>query len=196
MNLTQKSVLAMLALGSAFAAPAFAEDDKSLTEEVKTAVYELLDKDMISVKFDTNSSTLSDGERASLKALVEKLRNEKDVEKFIVAAWSDKDYPNGANEKLTNAEEKLAEKRKEAVQAALKDFGVDNVDAYSMAERPSWLAKVFNAPAAKIKGEGRTIGDKDAEDVMIEQLGQRLRAKGGPGMAVVIAKRDADATAH
>jgi len=79
------------------------------------------------------------------------------------------------------------------VKQALKDAGAGDVDAYSMAERPTWIQKTFNTEGAKVKGAGEV---KDTDDAQVAQIGDRLRSKGGPGTAVIVAKYEVSAAAH
>jgi hypothetical protein len=144
------------------------------------------------VKFATGSTEITDAERTSLRAFVTAAKANGKVDKFIVAAWSDEEMPKGDN-KLTDKQRHLADDRNHAVKQALKDADAGDVEAFSMAERPNWIQKTFNTEGAQLKGQGKI---KDAAEQITAQIGDRLRSKGGPGTAVIVAKYESSNAAH
>ncbi len=174
------------------AASVMAEGNQPSTiEKVQTKVYELLDKDMNTIKFAKDSDALTDSEKQSIRAFVTAAKNNGKVDKFIVAAWSDQEMPKG-DAKLNDKQKNLADDRSHAVKQALKEAGADDVEGFTMAVDANWIQKTFNTEGAQLKGEGKV---KDAEDQVNANIGQRLRSKGGPGTAVIVAKYDI-AAAH
>lgn len=164
----------------------------STIEKIQTKVYELLDKDMTAIKFAKDSDALTDGEKQSIRAFVTAAKNNGKVDKFIVAAWSDEEMPKG-DKKLSDKQKNLADDRNHAVKQALKEAGADDVEGFSMATDANWIQKTFNTEGAQLKGEGKI---KDADDQFTANIGQRLRSKGGPGTAVIVAKYEVSAAAH
>ncbi len=164
----------------------------STIEKIQTKVYELLDKDMTAIKFAKGSDALTDSERQTIRAFVTAAKNNGKVDKFIVATWSDQEMPKG-DAKLNEKQKNLADDRSHAVKQALKEAGAADVEGFSMAERANWIQKTFNTEGAQLKGAGKA---KDAEDQVVVQIGDRLRSKGGPGSAVIVAKYDVSNASH
>src|SRR5690606_17748749 len=127
----------------------------------KTGVYDLLDKDITTVRFESGSAELSESARSDLRSLVQSVRDDSKVEKVIVASWADKLLPSHSDAKLTEQDRNLANKRSENVEKALKDLGAKDVETYSMAEHPNWIQKTFATDEAEIKG---AMNGKPAED--------------------------------
>jgi len=185
-------IMAIAGLFGAAPMPASGDAAQKL-EDTQTKIYELLDKDITTVKFNRDSAVLSDSEKSSLRSLVEAAKANKNIDRFIVAAWSDREYPASKDQKLSKTERDLAKNRMDTIQAFLKDVGAKDVDTYSFAEHPSWLARVFNTEQAQIKGAGKV---KDEEERIVADIGKRLRDKGGPGTGVVVVKTKEEAAAH
>lgn len=186
-SITRNAVLALLLAGSGAYAQA---ETSSAVQKVKNTYYEILDKDTSTLSFDKNQSGISESQRSDLKALVNKAMQDSNVEKFIVAAWSDKEYPAAKSVELGKGDKKLAEARKDNAAKVLKELGANDVDAYSMAKNPSWISKVFQTDESRLKGEVKEKNkDKDSDDLLVEKTGEQLRKLGGPGKIVVIVKR-------
>ena len=175
-------VVAVSALGSL----SFAQEGSKVVEKIQTEIYDILDKDLTTVKFEKGSATLTDTERRTLRAMVTAVRDDTKVETIIVAAWSDSQYPAKEGAKLGDAEKKLADQRAANVKTVLTDLGVANVQVYSMAEHPGWIAKTFRTDEAKVK---LSLNGKHVEDRKAEIVAQTLQSEGGPSSVVVIVKR-------
>ena len=67
----------------------------------------------------------------------------------------------------------------------MKDAGGGSVSTHEMTDTPNWIAKTFSTTDAEIKGAGRDNTDNER---MMNEIGQSLRSKGGPGKVVIIAK--------
>jgi len=97
----------LLATGLALSAGSVMADSTPTTsEKVQAKVYELLDKDMVAIKFASGSTKLTEGERGSIRAFVAAAKNNGKIDKFVVAAWSDEEMPKGDN-KLTDKQRHL-----------------------------------------------------------------------------------------
>jgi hypothetical protein len=179
-----------LGLGNA---PVFADTAGKAVQDLKTKAYDLLDKDVTTIKFGNGVSTLTANERGQLKAVVDAVRDDTKVDRVIVAAWADEELPSGKDAQLSQAARDLADLRAKNVKAVLGELGVDKVDVYSMADQPGWIAKAFNTNEAQVKGEGKVA---DANDEAAAKLGKLLRDKGGPSTAVVVVKRVGELAAH
>jgi hypothetical protein len=189
-----KKYLAAVLLASPLTLPSIqvlAADDsvEKSVQEVKTKVYEILDKDTVTVEFKAKSSALAEDERKDLEAVVNAVRADSKVSSVIVAGWADKEYPATKGESLGSAERKLAKARSESVKAALNRIGVKTVEAHSMAEQPSWIGKMFNTKDTVVKGEG--VVDS-ADEKLSADLGRILKENGGPGKVVVIVRREGE----
>ncbi len=191
-------VIATVLLTAGFTCPAvlFAAADNtepSAAQDLKSKFYELLGKDTASISFTAGSATVSEGERKNLAAVVAAVRADANIATAIVAAWSDKNYPESEGQELSKADRKLAYDRAKATEKVLQGLGVKSVEIHSMAERPTWLGKLFNTEDAKLKGEGVL---RDANDQLDHDIGKILRNNGGPGRAVVVVRREGDRTVH
>lgn len=194
MKLLKDTAILATAVAALATGPALALDSpKATAEQVETKVYQLLDKNMTTIKFANRSDTLSEAEITRLRAFAKASKDEANLDQIVVAAWSDKEYPAARDENLEKSDRDLADKRAEAVKKVLKDAGAKDVDTYSFAEHPSWLSRIFNTEQAKLKGSGKV---KDSEDRVIASLGKQLRAKGGPGSTVVILKHKDEVVSH
>ena len=188
-------ITATVALGAAYplSGALAAGKTQSTWQELKTKLFETFDKQTVTVNFKTGSSAVDESELSDLKALVAANKHEAKIDRVIVAAWADKDYPTEKGAKLSAAEVKLGDGRAARVKELLHKLGVANVDAYTMAEQPNWIQKAFNLSDAKIKGQGVA---KDAEDNYVQEVGKKLRDKGGPGKAVVYVRHVGEFAAH
>ena len=176
----------LVAAGLLFGTAAPAETNvKAQAEKLQAKIYELLDKDITTVNFKKGSSNLSNAEISSLKSLVTAAKKNGVVEEFVVAAWSDQEYPTAPDQKLTVKQRDLADKRNDQIKNVLKEADSGTVSTYSMAERPSWIAKTFNTEDAQVKGAGKNSSADDQAEI---HIGKRLRDKGGPSKAVVVVK--------
>jgi len=183
-----KNLTSVWILGASVAAgPVFATTNvQEAAQGVQTKTYEMLGKDTTTVSFESSSSDLSDWEKSNLRSVVEAAKRDQKVEKVIVAAWSDEDYPASDQKELSDSAKELADERAKAIETALEEYGADNVEVHSMAERPNWFADTFNLRSAQIKRG--TAAEGAAQDEQANKIGETLRNKGGPGKAVVIVR--------
>lgn len=172
-------VVAVLALNSA----CFAQEGSKVSEKTKTETYDILDKDLTTIKFDKGSTMLSDTERSTLRAMIIAALNDSEIKNVVVAAWSDSSYPAKNGVKLNDSERKLADQRGKNVKAVFIELGVPNTKVYSMAEHPSWITKAFHTEEAETK---LSVNGKHVEDQKAEAIAQILETKGGPSTVVVI----------
>lgn len=186
---SMKHTLTVVTTLGMFAAPIYADNAEKALESAQTTLYDIMDKDITTVQFEAGSATVSDAERLELRALVQSIRDDSKIENIIVAAWSDKDYP-AQGKNLSKRDRELAEKRSENVKKVLDQLGAKDIDTYSMAEHPSWIAKVFNTDDAAIKD---SIKGKQIEDRTTASIAKTLKAEGGPSTIVVLVKREMNA---
>lgn len=186
-----------LIAGSAFSWPAFGQEtprDSSNTSsiDINTKSIQLIDKDSVTVNFAPGSSDVTPQEKDKLRNLIESAKKEAPTDRFIVAAWSDKEFPAEGAE-LSKEDRDLAKRRGSAVKEALQDLRVGSIDTYSMATHPSWISRTFGRNDASIKtGGGRTTEKNE----VATQIGQKLRSEGGPGTAVVVVRFENQGTSH
>lgn len=155
-------------------------------------IYDIIDKSSATVTFNQGKSDLSDAEKKKLQEFVTKMQAEAPVEKFVVAAWADADYP-PTGESLPKEAKKLADERAKKVEDALKQAGANKVDAYEMTKRPNWFQKAFSTETAEVKGAARH--EPWTDEVMLK-VGDKLRTKGGPGKVAVVARFKGTVSAH
>ncbi|WP_141734077.1 hypothetical protein [Oligoflexus tunisiensis] len=166
-----------------------AGDNKGTTAANTSAEAQLerMEKETTTVTFAKGSAKLSEAEQNKIKALIPGYAGDKNIDEVIVAAWSDQAYPAKADQKLPEAERDLAEERADVIEDLLDKNGVDDVDTYSMAEKPNWISRVFQTNQAQIKGQAR---DKGMDNLNEERISKILTSKGGPSKAVIIVKRE------
>ncbi len=184
MGLLKSSYVAVLF--SVIATLGFAQSGSKALEKVQTEIYDILDTDLTTVKFEKGSATLTDTERRTLRAMITAVRDDTKIENIIIAAWSDSQYPAKEGSKLSDADIKLASQRAENVKTVLTELGASDIKIYSMAEHPSWIAKTFRTEEAKVK---LSLNGKHIEDRKAEVIAQTLQSEGGPSSVVVIVKR-------
>jgi hypothetical protein len=160
-----------------------AKDEAPGLQSTETWFFKLIDKDAMTIKFDQGKFSISDNDKTALRAIVEKAQTSKQFDRFVVAAWSDSEYPD-KGVVLSKAKRTLATDRIKAVKDVLKNAGAQTVDTYSFAEHPTWLGKVFNSENAQIKREAGLM--KTPGDQSVAELGREVRTHGGPQTAVVI----------
>lgn len=146
-------------------------------------IYQIFDKDMVKVTFDENSASLSDTSMTALADFVKATKDESKVERYLVAAWADKDFP--AKGELSKAQRKLADTRADHIKKALGAAGATKIDTFEMTKQPNWIQRAFSTETAEIKDKGlsATYNQK-----LLKEVGQRLRDKGGPRTAIIVAK--------
>ncbi len=154
-------------------------------QEARTVgpTYQAIAKDVLTIKFDENSDTLSDSSLTALSNFVKETGSVAKVDRYLVAAWADKDYP--AKGKLSSGQRKLASNRADHIKKALEASGAANVDTFEMTQGPNWIQRALSTETAEIKGKGLSASENQKH---LKETGQRFRNHGGPRTAVIIAK--------
>jgi outer membrane protein OmpA-like peptidoglycan-associated protein len=159
------------------------QDVKKVFEGGKKAFLDMIDQDSVTVNFDRGSASLSDAEKAALRAAVTAARSDAKLKRVVVAAWSDSDLPRSNDVKLSAAERKLADKRGEQIHTYLKTLDVGKIATYSMAEHANWFQRMFKTDEAEIK---KSMQGLEINNETERMLADKLVAKGGPSRAAVI----------
>lgn len=182
-----KSLMGIAILGL-LSAISYAENnkDKTLMEKVKTTTYDIMDKETVTLDFDTNSSVVSEGMKTSIRALVDAAKKEGRITKVFVASWADRSLPMDSSEKLSDGDKNLAKDRADNVKKVLASIGMKDVEIYNMAEQPSWLGRTFRTDDAQVK---QSMKGKSVNDHEMTELGRKLDDKGGVGKVVVAVVR-------
>ncbi|MBC7660074.1 MAG: hypothetical protein H7249_10225 [Chitinophagaceae bacterium] len=155
-------------------------------QSAETDLYNILEKDMTIVNFAKGGSVLSEAEARNIRAVYRSVVADGDIEKIIVAAWSDKEAIK-SGEKLPEAQVVLAQKRAEAVKRSLSEMTNKPIESYNMGQDAGWIAKTFRTKDARLKDALKSAA---APDRNTQELASLLELKGGPGTALVIVKRD------
>ncbi len=132
------------ALVGSLSGQAFANDK----EDEKNMRYETM-----KIEFDKNSSALNAESRNKLRSKVQALKQGDRLEQITIAGYSDQAFPPKANQKLTDRDEDLADKRIDAVKEAISDLegiGID-VEAYNLAENPNPVERWLETSDYKLK---------------------------------------------
>lgn len=120
------------------------------------------------VKFKKGSSVLTGDAKKKIKNLYGKASKEdQDIDEVQLVSWADTEYPEQEGKVLPDWEQKLAEKRNDALERALK--GLDSSLEFkkiSMAEKTSRFKALTSPGSAEIKEsmEESEIGTKNAAD--------------------------------
>ncbi len=195
-NLTVSVVLAASLLTFETTGPVFAQTNLtpySLTEDARTKLFEILKKNTTTITFSKSGATLTESERSNLIATVNAAKNSGAIARVIIAAWSDKDYPAMKGASLNKKDIEIAKARVASIKHVLETQGVKEIETYTMTENPSWFGRLFNTDDTKIKGVGKPT---DQEDRILDDIGNTIRDKGGPGKAVVILRQAGEGLAH
>jgi hypothetical protein len=171
--------VATLGWGTAFA-------ENNTVKKMQTKVYDLMDKDITTIRFEKGSTNLTENEKNSLKAVVQAVRDDSDIEKVIVASWADENLPKSTDTKLSKEAKDLADKRNDNIKKVLKDLGAKDVETHSMAEQPTWIGKTFGTEDAQIK---ESLAGKNVKETEPKNIANVLENRGGASKAVVIVKR-------
>lgn len=138
--------------------------------------------DSTSVNFIKGGSALTEAETLNLKALYERASNLGPVARILVVAWADKEGLK-SNEKATEAQIVLAQKRAEVVKDVLVGLSQRHVESVNMAKDAGWIAKTFHTKEAEIKD---AVKFPSAANETRKALATLLLQQGGLGKAVVI----------
>jgi outer membrane protein OmpA-like peptidoglycan-associated protein len=162
MNLRTSLALIVLAAAVSACNSAQKEADKAMSAppaEATTAARQAGSNNVVEVNFEKGSAVLTEGSRVSLRGMVEQARMSGKIDELKVLAWSDADYPNNSQNKLSKQDRELADKRASAIRDYVKsELGVDDVDTYNMAERPNAFEDMFNTSDARTKSAFESAG--------------------------------------
>src|SRR4051812_38892194 len=95
--------------------------DETTAPKGETALFEATEKNLAVVHFSPGETDLTQTDQNALLDTVNSAKKAGKVDEIIIAAWSDKEYPATKDQKLTRADEKLADKRADTVKRFLKD---------------------------------------------------------------------------
>lgn len=158
-----------------------------MREDAKSQSYQISEKDITTITFSPASAEVSEEAKSTLTALGQKIKNDNTIDNIVVAAWSDQDFPMSKNAKLPEKDQNLAKDRAKNLKEVLNEIGLKKeIETYSMAENPGWIARVFQTDEAQLK---RSMTENvKSKDASIEEIAQTLKNNGGPSKAVVIIK--------
>jgi|GEM_PF-5680383 len=120
--------------------------------ETKQLAAEKEAETLAEVAFIKGRADFGKAERDRLERVIRKLK-EKNVDRVIVAAWSDRTLPGEDGKNLTARDKDLAEKRGEFVRELLRQRGGEKIkiDFHNMAEKPGAISKFLGSEEARIK---------------------------------------------
>lgn len=163
---------------------AFAESVVKTGEAMESmSQYQILDQDLLKVKFNEGSAVLSKDSLAALSDFVKTTKGEARIDHYIVASWADQDFP--VQGKLSHRAQKLAELRSKNIKKVLDNLGSTHTNTFEMTTQPNWIQRAFSTETAELKGKGSSNTDNER---LSKQIGQRLHDKGGPDSALIIAR--------
>lgn len=206
-----------LAIGMSLVSLATAEtkDENSsssneMENEVRTAVYDLFDKQSVVLNFEPGSDKLSESDVNKMKSQIAANIGESIIEKIYVGVWASTELPKAdatsekAEAKQDSAED-LVDSRVKSIKQALTQMAAGvKVESFNMAVTPNWFERKLNLDEAKVKSAMKENGEKgenekeysdkddkkivylDRDDQKFASLGRTFSKKGGPDMAVVV----------
>lgn len=133
------------------------------------------------ISFEPGKANLTIESEAKLNVLVKQARSQGKIDDMKIAVWSDNPAPR-EGEELAKVDRDLAAARGHAIKSWLKHHKVSDIDTYNMAERASWLARVFSTDAADFKTE--TGGGNDSH--MFREEFQIFKTHGNASKAVIV----------
>lgn len=145
-------------------------------------------RDFLVLNFDKGAKTITEAEKASLRSLIETARaNNTSINRIHVVAWSDKALPASKDASdISKDDRDLAKARLDVIESYLKDQQMSGIRTYSMAEKASWFARLFNTQDAELKSMFSQKGANN--DVRPEEF-QVVKLKGGPMKAVILLQK-------
>lgn len=103
------------------------------------------------VAFTKGKYALTPKAQSELNKLVEKAKQNGEIDKVRVAVWSDKEYP-AEGTKLPAVQQDLAKERGDRIENYLEDkLKVGDVEVHNMAKRAGRLAEIFSTDDAELK---------------------------------------------
>lgn len=166
-----------------------AQNAPSTMEKVRTAIYDVLDTDTVALGFSKGAATVDEGMKQKVRALLQAVKKNAQVDKIFLASWADQKLPADSKQDLTEAEQDLAAQRAENLEKFLDAEGYDDVDVLNMARQASWMGKTLGTDDAQVKEsmKGHAVSDGD-----MRALAKKLESKGGAGKLVVAVVRDTE----
>jgi hypothetical protein len=161
-------------------------------------LFEATARNQAVVHFAEGKADIAPAEADRVRQTVADAQRSGKVSEIIVAAWSDKEYPT-KTAKLTRDDERLAKRRTEVVRLFVQNLAPGGlVHGYSMAQYPSWLARVFRTDEAKLKQAvpASDITGQSRDDLALQYYGKLLREIGGPMSAAIVIRERDDAATH
>ena len=146
------------------------------------------------INFSANSAEISSKQKQVLRNSLDSARTDgTQLDRVIVAAWSDSALPLTSDVKLPDAAMKLADERARNIEVYLKELGAPRVDTHSMAEHANWFDRLFNTNDAKIKDSVQIGNGSKSENA---SLTEQLVSQGGPQKALVLIFREKAMLSH
>jgi hypothetical protein len=95
--------------------------------------------------------------------------------------------------KFEQAANKTGVSRADRIKSSLKAAGAANIDTFEMTKQPNWIQRAFSTETAEIKNKGLSVTH---DEKLLKEIGQRLRSKGGPRTAIIVAKFKNEVLSH
>lgn len=184
-------------VGAPAAQPKEAKDqvaNNDAAQSISTPRFQDADHMFVVINFSANSAVVSGKQKEALRNSLDSARTDgTQLERVIVAAWSDSALPMTSDVKLPDAALKLADERASNLEDYIRELGAPRVDTHSMAEHANWLERLFNTNDAKIK---ESIQSRSRDKSVNTSLTEQLISQGGPQKALVLIFREKAILAH
>ena len=134
------------------------------------------------ISFESGKSTLTKESKEKLKSLLSEAKAKGVLDEVQIATWSDNPIP--ADKKaLSKADRELASRRSRSLKNYIeKPLGFTDITIHNMAERSTWLSRMFETNDAELKNEIT----KGSDSPMSKEEFKTFKDNGKPSVAVVL----------
>jgi len=141
-------------------------DEPTITIESKQLGVEQNAKYILETKFKKRSADLSRNQKSQIKKLISEITKDPKIEYMVVVSWADDEYPTQDQKKLSEDQKKLAADRNRSITSFIEASLSKKVEvqAYSMAERPTEFNEFIKSSEARIKKSLEVAGIPTNED--------------------------------
>jgi hypothetical protein len=107
----------------------------------------------VEIEFEKGQAVLSESARTSVRSVYEQATQDGKVKKIYLISWADEEFPSKELKALSSSQKELANKRNENLESYVNELRLPGVEVqtFSMATQPNFLAKLFNTTDQKLK---------------------------------------------
>ncbi|MGZ3693973.1 MAG: hypothetical protein ACXWQO_07210 [Bdellovibrionota bacterium] len=165
--------------------PVAAKEEKRIVEE-KHAASELGAQEVAEIHFKRGSTHISKKEAKKLNAAIAKAQSTGKVDEIKIVGWADREFPSYNSGSLPKPDQKLADRRNEAIRQALEPQvkGVA-VDKYNMAVYPNGVDRLFKTSDFRVKRSLEQAGIPNTDS------GVKMPVMSGKALVMILLDKNA-----